>query len=739
MIPIMLSISLPMKGVGHAEYYLNLASEDYYTSSGEEPGCWFGRGAQALSLGKEVRPDVYKNLLLGKTPDGSLRLVQNADDPDRQTGWDLTFSAPKSVSVAWAFAPEPLRTAIEDSHRNAVKEALAYLEDTAALTRRGKGGKQIERVALFFATFLHHTSRELDPQLHTHSILINLGVRKDGTTGALRTKDIFESKMSAGAIYRIALAHGLREHARLKLRATPSGFEIDGISDEVCSKFSKRRRKILDALAKRGVGDAISAKQAALSTRPAKVQLETNDLQHIWTQSADSLGWTENERRRAFTQVAPQKLSTKEELRRAFDIARAKLSKEDNSPKTLTALAASLAIEMHADAQVARGLYESLKASRAGEKSPVTSATVDQAEPSPIEAKGREASVNAENSNAIIRPSGRGCTKLPARPKDPSSPRSKPNAEQDGLAHDSTASPVPERKARDEAAPQPTTSTVAGGTSPGDQVGSDTNRDGTRRREPNSSIKNERDKSTRSSSSGTPGNARIVWTNAEVGKLDARLAVTSKQQTALFTICRNHIRSGAIHGPVLGQALPRTRKQKASNRQFAQALAAKLETIFPEKQTLDRVTWHAVALASKHKADPWALLYTLRNISPAAGRGYLHVEWSSVFPRAPLRAIRNIRMPRAVIGERARRWGNIVWRRDLMFAELRIQKRRLFPKAPRWSPLHSLEFRAIRVVPVTPKWLRGEDKITRLKPKKNLTSCTRQSEKKQEPSHSQSY
>ena len=92
----MLSISLPMHGVGHANYYIELAQKDYYTAQGNDAGVWFGGGAEKLGLRGDVRSQAYERLLWGRSPDGRRDLVQNAGDERRQTAWDLTFSAPKS-------------------------------------------------------------------------------------------------------------------------------------------------------------------------------------------------------------------------------------------------------------------------------------------------------------------------------------------------------------------------------------------------------------------------------------------------------------------------------------------------------------------------------------------------------------------------------------------------------------------------------------------------------------------
>ena len=147
----MLSISNPLKGADAGKYYLELARDDYYLGAGEAPGRWYGQGASLLRLPAEVKGRHFLNLLAGCSPDGKLALVQNARKPERQSGWDLTFSAPKSVSVLWAMAPPELRQQIEAIHQHAVQTALNHLERTCALTRRGPGGQSVEPAAVLFA------------------------------------------------------------------------------------------------------------------------------------------------------------------------------------------------------------------------------------------------------------------------------------------------------------------------------------------------------------------------------------------------------------------------------------------------------------------------------------------------------------------------------------------------------------------------------------------------------------
>jgi conjugative relaxase-like TrwC/TraI family protein len=214
----MLSIS-PMSGAGQGDYYVELAREDYYLEGGEPPGQWLGEGARELGLDGEVQKQELRNVLRGYSPGGETQLVQNAGADNRQSGWDLTFSAPKSVSVAWSQSEGEMRKAFQEAHHKAVTKALSYVEDEAGFTRRGQGGVEREPAKLTVATFEHGTSRAQDPALHTHALIVNVGVREDGSTGSIESKPIYQQKMAAGAVYRAELAHQIENDSRLGLIA----------------------------------------------------------------------------------------------------------------------------------------------------------------------------------------------------------------------------------------------------------------------------------------------------------------------------------------------------------------------------------------------------------------------------------------------------------------------------------------------------------------------------------------
>ena len=287
----MLSISQPLKGGGAAEYYLDLARDDYYLQAPEAPGRWFGQGAALLGLTGQVKGDDFRHVMDGRSPGGSLALVQNAGKPDRQSGWDLTFSAPKSVSVLWAMAPPQVRDQIESIHHRAVETALTHLEQTAALTRRGQGGRTVEPAAVMFATFQHRTSRSQDPQLHTHAVLVNLGLREDGTTGSVLSRPFFQQKLALGAMYRTELAAGLQRELGITVEPDRVGFHVAGVPRPLCRHFSQRRQQIERQLEERGDSGAVAAKVAALDTRTAKTATPAENLFAVWQEIGNARGW----------------------------------------------------------------------------------------------------------------------------------------------------------------------------------------------------------------------------------------------------------------------------------------------------------------------------------------------------------------------------------------------------------------------------------------------------------------
>ena len=124
----------------------------------------------------------------------------------RVAGFDLTFSAPKSVSVLFGLGDEELRARVREAHDVAVREAVGHLERSAAAVRRGHGGAIVEEASgLVAAAFRHRTSRAGDPQLHTHVLVANLGRGVDGRWSALDGRRLYAEARAASFIYQAVL------------------------------------------------------------------------------------------------------------------------------------------------------------------------------------------------------------------------------------------------------------------------------------------------------------------------------------------------------------------------------------------------------------------------------------------------------------------------------------------------------------------------------------------------------
>lgn len=301
---------LSVKRIKNKNYHIDLAREDYYQIGGEAPGKWFGLGAKQLGLQGHVERDKLHRLMDGFSPDGSgKKLVQNAgtdkviyrngrgiiQEKQREIGWDFTLSVPKTNAVEWSQGDRKKRTALEKILENSARKTLSWFEEQAT-TRRGKGGKKREPVKLVIATFEHGTSRELDPQPHIHCLILNVGVRQDGTTGAIQIDELLKYKMIAGALFRAELAKQLSEKLGYEIGAHLQGkdglFDIKGVSPRLVEEFSKRRKTIKKRLEERGENSAIAAAVAAVDTRQPKSEVPPREqLFKIWQEIGREFGY----------------------------------------------------------------------------------------------------------------------------------------------------------------------------------------------------------------------------------------------------------------------------------------------------------------------------------------------------------------------------------------------------------------------------------------------------------------
>ncbi len=292
------AIALPAQGVAYFERDGYYAKDD---AAHREASAWLGGGAKALGLSGPVDPGMFRAVLEGEVPDGSGKKLGRLDrDGNRihRPGRDLTFSAPKSVSLAALVGGDGR---VVDAHDRAVRRALGWVEKNAAETRvMDRETGRLVRVGVqktVIAGFTHDTSRNLDPQLHTHAVVANMVQgAADGKWRTMSNERLYASKMLIGALYRAELARELGGLGyRVEKTHADGRFEIVGVPRRVVDAFSTRRMAIEAAMAERGLGDPATdprlAERAALMTRSAKRDVDRAELGAVWERQASGLGF----------------------------------------------------------------------------------------------------------------------------------------------------------------------------------------------------------------------------------------------------------------------------------------------------------------------------------------------------------------------------------------------------------------------------------------------------------------
>lgn len=274
-----------------ATYYESLATEDYYELGGEPSGYWIGQLQSTLYLNGEVSLGELGKMLQGYHPISGEALASNAGE-SHKSGWDMTFSAPKSVSAAWALADAETKTAIQNAQKKAVEAGVRFLEKYAFSNRdREEMSGSINQVIA--AAYEHSTSRSQDPQLHTHVLVANLGLRADGSVCAID----FDSrwKLATGAVYRAELAYELQQIGFNIEPEMNKSFSINGIPKNLCDAFSKRRTAILEQAEIHGVTSAQGMQIATFATRENKTgEISRSQLFAQWQSEAMQLGYQSN-------------------------------------------------------------------------------------------------------------------------------------------------------------------------------------------------------------------------------------------------------------------------------------------------------------------------------------------------------------------------------------------------------------------------------------------------------------
>ena len=301
-------LSIGKLAAGQAKYYLDQAEvrvdvvesvgdgiEDYYVGAARGARA-SGSARRRASSGSAARsrPTALRRVLAGLDPrDGSP--LRTSSSRARVAGFDLTFSAPKSVSVLFGLGDDELRRRVREAHDVAVREAVGYLERSAAAVRRGHGGAIVEEASgLVAAAFRHRTSRAGDPQLHTHVLVANLGARAGRAVvgarraAAVRARAGGELHLPGGAARR-ADADGRASSGRRCATGSPRSSACRG---RCCGRSAGGGPRSRRRSTERGTSGPRAAEAAALATRRAKdARVTAETLVAEWRARAAELGF----------------------------------------------------------------------------------------------------------------------------------------------------------------------------------------------------------------------------------------------------------------------------------------------------------------------------------------------------------------------------------------------------------------------------------------------------------------
>lgn len=280
-----------------ATHYYGEQADDYYSRDAGATA-WHGEGARRLGATGAVDVKRFHAMLRGEFGDGVRAGRSIRKDSRARAGIDLTFSAPKSLTLQALVGAD---ARLVQAHDAAVEHTLNYIEAQLTQARQKDHGKtRVEQTAnLIVATFRHETARPTpdsppDPNLHTHAVIMNATQRKDGTWVALSNEQIVKLRKLQDAVYMAELDKRVRELG-YGVRYEKNHIELAHITREQIDVFSKRSAQVVSALAARGKerGSASHAQRQmlTLATRQQKsAQLTRDDLFRHWVIQAKEAG-----------------------------------------------------------------------------------------------------------------------------------------------------------------------------------------------------------------------------------------------------------------------------------------------------------------------------------------------------------------------------------------------------------------------------------------------------------------
>lgn len=232
---------------------------DYYAGH-ESPARWMGTGLPSAGVdpASAVTKEAFARLMGHETP-GGVSMTRARAAHGSVAAFDHTFSAPKSVSLLYAYGDDRIRETVREAHLNAVSEAVGFMEARCAQARIGSRWRDeagrwhvatrvVDSRGWVTAAFDHYTSRANDPQLHTHVVVINR-VHTDDGWRALDARYNYSFAKAGGCVYEAKLRDELTHRLGVRWGPVVNGIaDIEGFTPELLWHFSTRRAEILEAV-----------------------------------------------------------------------------------------------------------------------------------------------------------------------------------------------------------------------------------------------------------------------------------------------------------------------------------------------------------------------------------------------------------------------------------------------------------------------------------------------------------
>lgn len=288
-------LSLGKLAHGQQAYYVDAVArgaEEYYTAGKEAPGQWIGAASHRLGLDGEVDPEALAHLLAHVDPSGQYRLT-GAHSVPTVAAYDVTFCAPKSVSLLFALGDPEVSNEVRNAADAAIAASLPVLEAAACRVRRGKGGARVlDGDGFVAAAFRHRTSRAGDPHLHTHVLVTNIAhCPEDGKWSALDGRAIYSWLAPVGYLYEAQLRWELTRRLGVEWTPVRNGIaDVAGFGRPVLREFSTRRKEIEAHLEETGFDSAKAAQLATYATRrPKDAAADPDRMVPTWWDRAEAL------------------------------------------------------------------------------------------------------------------------------------------------------------------------------------------------------------------------------------------------------------------------------------------------------------------------------------------------------------------------------------------------------------------------------------------------------------------